>query len=96
MKNVCIINKDNGVCESIAVFENLEVAKGMLKEYTVTLQIDGFGIGDIFKANKWEKGKEEEKKPQKTLAEELEETKERLKITENAVLEIAELVGGDE
>ena len=96
MKNVCIINKDNGVCESIAVFENLEVAKGMLKEHTVTLQIDGFGIGDIFKSDKWEKGKEEEKKPQKTLAEELEETKERLRITENAVLEIAELVGGDE
>ena len=96
MKNVCIINKDNGVCENIAVFETLEVARGMLKEYTVTLQIDGFGIGDIFNADKWEKGKEEEKKPQKTLEEELEETKERLKIAENAVLEIAELVGGDE
>ena len=95
MKNICIINKDNGVCENIAVFENLEAARDMLKDYTVTLQIDGFGIGDIFKADKWEKGKEEEKKPQKTLAEELEETKERLKIAENAVLEIAELVGGE-
>nr|DAR07508.1 MAG TPA: hypothetical protein [Caudoviricetes sp.] len=75
MNNVCIINKDTGICENIAVFENLEAARGMLKEYTITLQIDGFGIGDIFKANKWEKGKADTEitTPQPTLEEQITE-----------------------
>ena len=53
--NIAIINKKTGKCENITVFRNTETARAMFNDYDVTEQIEGFGIGDIFKYGKWEK-----------------------------------------
>lgn len=73
--NIAIINKENRKCENIAVFENLETAKAMLSDYDVTEQIEGFGIGDIFKDGKWGKDtvNAERELPQQTIEEQLTE-----------------------
>ena len=74
--NVCLIDKKTGECENIAVFENIEIAKTMCAEYVVTGQVQDFGIGDIFKDGKWEKGTSmgvELELPQQTIEEQLTE-----------------------
>ena len=73
--NVCLIDKETGECENIAVFENIEIAKTMCAEYVVTGQVQDFGIGDIFKDGKWGKGtvSVELELPQPTIEEQLTE-----------------------
>lgn len=69
--NIAIINKNTGMCENIAVFENIEIARSMLKDYIVTEQQDEYGAGDIFKDGKWERGKVHPEVSQPTIEEQL-------------------------
>ena len=73
--NVCLIDKKTGECENIVVFENIEIAKTMCAKYVVTGQVQDFGMGDIFKDGKWEKGtvSVELELPQQTIEEQLTE-----------------------
>lgn len=75
--NIALINKNTGICENIAVFENMETAQNMFENIFILSEIkEGFGIGDKYENGIWTKGSAPE--PKKTPQQKREEAYETL------------------